>query len=127
MQHHVLVIDDDPSVLSVLKRGLHYEGFTVAIASSGHAGLDLARERPPDLVILDLMMPELDGFTVLQRLRNADADLPVLLLTGKDAPADQIQGFTAGADDYHSDGAQCRLCLTRGMSNVITDPPGVLV
>lgn len=96
----ILVIDDDPAVTSVLKRGLSYEGFAVDTASNGAEGLALARERPPDLVILDIMMPGLNGLEVLQRLRAADAHLPVLLLTARDAPADQVQGLESGADDY---------------------------
>lgn len=95
-----LVIDDDPAVTSVLKRGLSYEGFAVDTASSGAEGLAIARDRPPDLVILDIMMPGLDGLEVLQRLRAADPRLPVLLLTAKDAPADQVRGLEQGADDY---------------------------
>jgi DNA-binding response OmpR family regulator len=83
-----------------LKRGLSYEGFAVETAKSGVEGLVSARERPPDLVILDVMMPGLSGFEVLQRLRTADDNLPVLMLTAKDAPDDQVQGLEAGADDY---------------------------
>jgi DNA-binding response OmpR family regulator len=96
----ILVIDDDPAVTSVLKRGLAYEGFSVDTANSGPAGLHIARDQPPDLVILDIMMPELDGLEVLARLRAADSGWPVLLLTAKDAPADQVSGLAAGADDY---------------------------
>ncbi len=96
----ILVIDDDPSVTSVLKRGLSYEGFAVDTANSGAEGLTLAREYPPDIVVLDVMMPGLDGLAVLQRLRAADPLLPVLLLTARDAPADQVRGLEQGADDY---------------------------
>lgn len=96
----ILVIDDDPAVTSVLKRGLSYEGFVVDVADSGEAGLALAREHYPDLVILDIMMPGMDGLAVLQRLRAADVALPVLFLTAKDAPADQVAGLQQGADDY---------------------------
>ena len=96
----VLVIDDDPSVTSVLRRGLSYEGFVVDTANSGAAGLAMARERAPDLVILDIMMPGMDGLEVLRRLRGADVQLPVLLLTAKDAPSDQVEGLGRGADDY---------------------------
>ncbi len=96
----ILVIDDDAAVTSLLKRGLSYEGFAVETAKSGIEGLTIARERPPDLVILDVMMPGLSGFEVLQRLRTADNNLPVLMLTAKDAPNDQVQGLEAGADDY---------------------------
>jgi DNA-binding response OmpR family regulator len=96
----ILVIDDDPAITSVLKRGLSYEGFTVDIANDGVAGLTRARTQPPDLVILDRMMPGLDGMEVLRRLRAADAQLPVVLLTAKDAPEDQVAGLEQGADDY---------------------------
>ena len=97
---HILVIDDDPAVISLLKRGLSYEGFAVATATSGAEGLAIAREHPSDLVILDVMMPGLNGFEVLQRLRAGDGRLPVLMLTARDAPADQVQGLEFGADDY---------------------------
>jgi DNA-binding response OmpR family regulator len=97
---HVLVVDDDPAVTSVLKRGLSYEGFAVSVANSGAQGLTNARDSVPDLVILDIMMSGLDGLEVLSRLRAADAHLPVLLLTAKDAPADEVVGLEAGADDY---------------------------
>jgi DNA-binding response OmpR family regulator len=96
----ILVVDDDPAVTSMLRRGLSYEGFTVTVAASGPAGLALAREQPPDLVILDIMMPGMDGLEVLRRLRAADPQLPVILLTARDAPADQVQGLEAGAEDY---------------------------
>jgi DNA-binding response OmpR family regulator len=96
----ILVIDDDPAVTSLLKRGLSYEGFAVHTAGSGGEGLAIARERPADLVILDVMMPGLGGLEVLQRLRAADEQLPVLMLTARDAPADQVQGLESGADDY---------------------------
>jgi DNA-binding response OmpR family regulator len=96
----VLVVDDDPAVTSVLKRGLSYEGFAVETASSGEEGLALARERAPDAVVLDVMMTGLDGLEVLRRLRAGDAQLPVLMLTAKDAPSDQVEGLRTGADDY---------------------------
>jgi len=100
MMQRILVIDDDPAVTSLLKRGLSYEGFAVDTAKSGVEGLTIAREHPSDLVILDVMMPGLGGFEVLQRLRAADEHLPVLMLTARDAPADQVQGLESGADDY---------------------------
>ena len=96
----ILAIDDDPAVTSLIKRGLTYEGFTVETASSGEAALELARDHSPDLIILDIMMPRMEGLDVLRRLRSADATLPVLMLTAKDAPADQIQALELGADDY---------------------------
>ncbi|ODT04556.1 MAG: DNA-binding response regulator [Gemmatimonadetes bacterium SCN 70-22] len=96
----ILVIDDDPTVTSVLKRGLAYEGFIVDTAATGAQGLAIARDHAPDLVILDVMLPGLDGFQVLERLRNADAELPVMMLTARDAPADEVRGLRQGADDY---------------------------
>ena len=98
--HHILVVDDDATVTSVVKRGLAYEGYAVDTAATGMQALSLARDRAPDLVILDLMLPGLDGFEVLSRLRQADANLPVLMLTARDAPADQVKGLERGADDY---------------------------
>ena len=97
---HILVVDDDPAVTNMLRRGLAYEGYSVAVAASGPAGLALARQQPPDLVVLDVMMPGMDGLEVLKRLRAADTQLPVILLTARDAPADQVQGLETGADDY---------------------------
>jgi DNA-binding response OmpR family regulator len=96
----LLLIDDDPALLRILGRSLVYEGFAVDAAASGAAGLTRARERYPDLVILDVMLPDLEGLEVLRRLRAADPRLPVLLLTARDAPADQVRGLEGGADDY---------------------------
>jgi DNA-binding response OmpR family regulator len=100
MMKRILVIDDDPAVTSLLKRGLSYEGFTVGTAHSGAEGLAIAREQPSDLVILDVMMPGLNGFEVLQRMRAADEQLPILMLTARDTPSDEVQGLGSGADDY---------------------------
>jgi DNA-binding response OmpR family regulator len=97
---HILVIDDDPAVTSVLRRGLTYEGFVVDVAASGEAGLAIVRDQPPDLIILDIMMPGIDGLEVLRRLRAAGDPIPVLMLTAKDAPQDEVTGLGQGADDY---------------------------
>jgi two-component system response regulator MprA len=96
----ILVVDDDPAVTSLLRRGFTYEGFQVDTAASGPDALGLARERPPALVVLDIMMPGMDGLEVCRRLRAADSSLPILLLTARDAPTDQILGLDTGADDY---------------------------
>ncbi len=96
----ILVIDDDPTITAMLKRGLSYEGYVVDTAESGEQGLAIAREYSPDLIILDIMMPHIDGLEVLRRLRAVGSQPPVLLLTAKDAPADQVKGLQAGADDY---------------------------
>jgi DNA-binding response OmpR family regulator len=96
----ILVIDDDPAVTSVLKRGLAYEGYSVDTAATGAQGLSIARDHVPDLVILDVMLPGADGYEVLRRLRIADPDLPVMMVTARDAPSDQVHGLDGGADDY---------------------------
>ncbi len=100
MKTRILVIDDDPAITGVLKRGLSYEGFLVDVAATGKEGLDKARELPPSLVILDVMMPGIDGLEVCRRLRSADPNLPILMLTARDAVSDQVQGLETGADDY---------------------------
>ena len=96
----ILVVDDDPAVTSVIRRGLAFEGYRVDIAGSGAEALRLARERTPSLVILDIMMPGIDGLEVCRRLREGDKSVPILLLTAKDAPSDQVIGLETGADDY---------------------------
>lgn len=96
----ILVVDDDASVTSVVKRGLAYDGFTVDTASSGQQGLAIARDHPPDLAILDVAMPGMDGYEVLTRLRSVDVHLPVLMLTAHDNTSDQVRGLESGADDY---------------------------
>ncbi len=99
MPEHILVIEDDPQISDLLRRGLIYEGYSVAVAGDGPAGLVAARDRPPDLVLLDLMLPGIDGLTVCQRLRVA-SDVPILILTARDAVPDRVKGLDAGADDY---------------------------
>ncbi len=99
MPEHILVIEDDPSIADLLRRGLIYEGYSVQVAGDGPAGLAAARDRLPDLVLLDLMLPGMDGLTVCARLRAA-SDVPILILTAKDAVPDRVKGLDAGADDY---------------------------
>lgn len=94
------MIDDDVSVRNFLKRGLSFEGFQVETAESGETGLRAALDRAPHLMILDLMMPGIDGFEVLRRLRAADVQLPVIMLTANDEPEAQMEGLNTGADDY---------------------------
>src|SRR5687768_3624274 len=96
----ILVIDHDPTITRLLKRGLFFEGYTVVVAGSGEAGLALARDYPPDLVMLDIVLPDIEGLEVLRRLRAADSQLPTLIVTAKDAPGDQVLGLESGADDY---------------------------
>ncbi len=99
MAELVLVIEDETNIAQFLERGLIYEGFRVEVTYDGPSGLAAARDNPPDLVILDWMMPGLDGIEVCRRLRAASA-VPILMLTAKDAVPDRVMGLEAGADDY---------------------------
>ena len=96
----ILVVDDDPNVLSVMKRGLAYAGYSVDEAATGESALSTARDRSPDLVILDVMLPGVDGLEVCRRLRTVSPQLPILLLTARDRVPDRVSGLDAGADDY---------------------------
>jgi two-component system response regulator MprA len=100
MNERILIIEDDQAILKILQRGLAYEGYTVDTATEGRSGLMLARDHQPDLVILDWMLPGMDGLEVCHRLRTASGSVPILMLTAKDAVQDRIQGLDAGADDY---------------------------
>ncbi|MCD4685742.1 MAG: response regulator transcription factor [Anaerolineae bacterium] len=99
MSERILVIEDEERIASFLKRGLIYEGYRVDVAYDGPSGLSMARENPPDLVLLDWMLPGLDGIEVCRRLRKA-GDVPILMLTAKEDVADRVAGLDAGADDY---------------------------
>ncbi|TLN23566.1 response regulator transcription factor [bacterium] len=99
MNERILIIEDDEAILRVLRRALAYEGYRVDTAIDGESGLNLARDYHPDLVILDWMLPGMDGLEVCQRLR-AGGSVPVLMLTAKDTLQDRVQGLDAGADDY---------------------------
>ncbi|GAP10029.1 two component transcriptional regulator, winged helix family [Bellilinea caldifistulae] len=99
MKERILIIEDDEAIVRVLRRSLAYEGYTVDAAFDGETGLALARDAHPDLVILDWMLPGMDGLEVCQRLR-AGGNVPILMLTAKDTVSDRVQGLDAGADDY---------------------------
>ena len=99
MAERILVIEDEVKITDFLRRGLSYEGYEVDIAHDGEAGLAKARDDPPDLVVLDIMLPGLDGLEVCRRLR-AGSDVPILMLTAKDAVPDRVAGLDSGADDY---------------------------
>jgi two-component system response regulator MprA len=95
----ILVVDDDPKIRSVLGRGLRFEGYDVQLAADGYEALRLARAMPPDLVVLDVMLPGMDGMEVCRRLRRGTG-APILMLTARDAVPDRIAGLDSGADDY---------------------------
>ena len=95
----VLVVDDEPMMVNFLRTGLRYEGFEVLGADSGSGALELAKTFRPDLVILDLMMPRIDGYEVCRQLRG-DPDLGIIMVTAKDETSDRVLGLDLGADDY---------------------------
>src|SRR5579862_7743491 len=96
----VLVVDDEPSIVDAVATSLRYEGFDVNEASTGRAALASAQESTPDLIVLDIMLPDLDGLEVTRRLRSDGLRVPVLFLTARDSLEDKVAGLTLGADDY---------------------------
>src|SRR5262245_45742669 len=96
----VLVVEDDPTTASLLERALREEGNAVLVERNGTAAIDLVRQNSFDAMVLDVMLPGLDGFSVLRRLRRSGCNIPTLILTARDADTDVIQGLDVGADDY---------------------------
>jgi two-component system response regulator MprA len=96
----ILVVEDDKSIASVLRRGLTFEGYRIEVAETGTQALEIARLGMPDIVILDIMIPGVDGLEVCRRIRAAGEDVPILMLTARDEVADRVAGLDAGADDY---------------------------
>ncbi len=96
----LLVVDDEPNILELLSVSLRFAGFDVATATNGVDALNRAREFRPELMVLDVMMPGMDGFEVARQLRSTGDQVPVLFLTAKDATEDRVQGLTLGGDDY---------------------------
>jgi DNA-binding response OmpR family regulator len=96
----VLIVEDELQMAEQLRKGLVREGYSVLVANDGERGLDLARAIEHDLLILDWMLPKLDGLQVARRLRQAKVDTPILMLTARDAPPDVVEGLDGGADDY---------------------------
>jgi two-component system response regulator MprA len=96
----ILVVDDEPAVRDAVDRALRLDGHEVALAPDGRAALDAVAAAPPDALVLDLLMPRVDGFEVCRRLRAAGDRTPVLVLTARDAVSDRVRGLDAGADDY---------------------------
>ncbi len=97
---HILVVDDEPSIVDALATSLRYEGFSVDEAVNGRRALASAQENPPDLIVLDIMLPDLDGLEVTRRLRADGLRVPVLFLTARGEVQDKVAGLTVGGDDY---------------------------
>jgi two-component system OmpR family response regulator len=124
----ILVVDDEDSIVDAVATSLRYEGFDVARASTGRAALAAAQEHPPDLIVLDVMLPDLDGLEVTRRLRQDGLRVPVLFLTARDALEHKIAGLTIGGDDYVTKPfslaevvARTRAILRRTQGEVETD------
>ncbi len=100
MSARILVVEDDARIAASVRRALTYEGYDVTVAGDGRAGLDAARADMPDLIVLDLMLPEIDGLEVCRRIRAAGDDVAILMLTAKTSVPDRVAGLDVGADDY---------------------------
>ena len=96
----VLVVDDEPSITDLVSMALRCEQFAVRVAGSGREALDAVESFSPDLAVLDIIMPDIDGFEVAQRLRNQGVKLPILFLTARDATEDKVRGLSLGGADY---------------------------
>src|SRR5436190_1370383 len=100
-QPRVLVVDDDPNLLRMLRRGLTLAGYDVRAAEDGDVAMRMLVDEEPDLLVLDVMLPEpLDGLELARRLRQGGSNVPIIMLTARDKVADKLAGFTSGADDY---------------------------
>jgi len=96
----VLLVDDEPALTNLVKMALHYEGWTVEVAHRGRDAVAKFDEFGPDVLVLDIMLPDVDGLQILQQVRQSDAYTPILFLTARDSVLDRVTGLTAGADDY---------------------------
>lgn len=100
MSARILIVEDDPSIRLGLKRSLEFEGFTVDLANDGEEAIQRAFDKKPDLIVLDLMLPRVNGFEVCRTVRKYDATLPILILSAKGDEGDKVLGLELGADDY---------------------------
>ena len=98
--HRVLVVDDEPNIVDVVAMALRFQGFTVESAGTGAAAIAAVAEFKPDLIVLDVMLPDMEGFDVAKRLGAQRARVPIIFLTARDATDDKIRGLTLGGDDY---------------------------
>ena len=118
MGKRVLVVDDEPNIVDILQFNLEKEGYEVITASDGLDGLNQARSQNPDLILLDVMMPEMDGFQVCQELRKEDKLTPIIMLTAREEEADRVMGLELGADDYVSKPFSVRELMARVRTNI---------
>lgn len=100
MKETILVVEDDPAISKGLEKNLRFEDYSVFVAPDGERGLELAIDKAPDLILLDVMLPKMNGFELLRELRRREIDIPVILLTAKGEEMDKVRGLDLGADDY---------------------------
>ena len=118
MDKTVLVVEDEANIVDILTFNLQREGYAVLSAYDGQAGLELAQTRHPDLILLDLMLPRLNGFEVCKTLRDAGDTVPILMLTAREEEADKVKGLELGADDYITKPFSVRELMARVGSNI---------
>lgn len=125
----IVVVDDEPSIRELLVASLHFSGFEVETAASGSQAIEVIEKTRPDLIVLDVMLPDIDGFTVTRRIRQVGIDAPVLFLTARDDTQDKVMGLTVGGDDYVTKPfsleevvARIRAILRRTREQVEDDP-----
>ncbi|MDX6692186.1 MAG: two-component system, OmpR family, response regulator [Solirubrobacteraceae bacterium] len=99
-EHRILVVDDEPNIVDVVSMALRYQGFDVASAATGHEAITQVQAFKPHLMVLDVMLPDMEGFDVADRLGAQRADVPIIFLTARDATTDKVRGLTSGGDDY---------------------------
>ena len=117
-KHTVLIVEDEKSIVDILRFNLQKEGFDTLEAFDGQTGLDLVMEKAPDLVLLDLMLPVLNGFEVCRTIRDRGINTPVLIITAREAENDKIMGLELGADDYITKPFSVRVLMARVKANV---------
>lgn len=115
--HRILIVEDEPGLADSVRYALEAEGFDVTVGASGVSGLELARNSSPDLVLLDLMLPEMSGLDVCRQIRSS-SDVPIIMLTAKDSEADKVSGLELGADDYMTKPFSMRELIARVRANL---------
>ncbi len=118
MSHKILIVEDEKSIVDILRFNLGREGFQTIEAYDGAAGLRLAMEENPDLILLDLMLPEMDGFTVCRTLRDRGNHVPILIITAREEEKDKVLGLDSGADDYVTKPFSMRELVSRVKANL---------
>ncbi len=118
MERTVLVVEDEANIVDILAFNLQREGYNVLSAYDGQAGLELALEKKPDLILLDLMLPKLNGFDVCKALRDDGDTVPILMLTAREEESDKVRGLELGADDYITKPFSIRELMARVKSNI---------